>query len=298
MMSVSPLARAPAAAATGKRAGVIRGRVIRTDGRSRERRLSGSASSSNRASDGERNGRSSFRSRGRIVPDRRDQAGFPAPGEPISFGPQLPTVGLASIWLDGETRTRRDHAGTMGHAAGHVFDELGDPLQGVSACSCRRCALPAADVLPPRAARHESPTISEDSGSTALRPAIHRRATVGDVASADLPGYTRCISRSRTRARRSSSRWGSCEYTGVDFMSRTQTALVAGTLISAAGELTTGGSVKLMPSLLRPDQRASGRDPAEWQVRVRTSRPASMSFRQTAADGTPRRRRIEAAGVR
>ena len=76
-------------------------------------------------------------------------------------------------------------------------------------------------------------------------------ATVGDVASADLPGYTRSYFPSTPNPSEAQfvSIGASQDVAGIDFsMSRARTARVSGRMLSAAGEPTTGGTVQLMPS--------------------------------------------------
>src|SRR5207247_9999663 len=76
-------------------------------------------------------------------------------------------------------------------------------------------------------------------------------ATVGDVASADLPGYTRSYFPSTPNPSEAQfvSIGASQDVAGIDFsMSRARTARVSGRMLSAAGEPTTGGTGQLMPS--------------------------------------------------
>src|SRR4029077_9097814 len=94
---------------------------------------------------------------------------------------------------DGQTLERVDITlARWSTLAGHVFDELGDPLQGVSVqlLQVRYQAGRRRLVAAGGASR-----VTDDLGrfrTYGLAPGQYIvSATVGDVASADLPGYTR-----------------------------------------------------------------------------------------------------------
>jgi hypothetical protein len=76
-------------------------------------------------------------------------------------------------------------------------------------------------------------------------------AAVGDVSSAELPGYTRSYYPGTPNAGDAQfvSVGDSAEIPGIDFsLSRERTATISGTLLNAAGELSTAGGVRLIPS--------------------------------------------------
>src|SRR5205823_4214447 len=76
-------------------------------------------------------------------------------------------------------------------------------------------------------------------------------ATVGGVQTADLPGYTRSYFPGTPNAGEAqfAALALSQETSGIDFsMARARTARISGTLLNAAGEPSTTGSVRLLPS--------------------------------------------------
>ena len=161
--------------------------------------------------------------------------------------------GLAVDLADGETRERADMTlARWGTLTGRVLDELGDPVQGVSVQllqiryqAGRRRLVGAGGTS----------RVTDDTGRYRVYGFPPGRyivsAAIGDVASADVPGYARSYFPGTPNASEAQfvSIGLSQEVAGVDFsMARTRTALVAGTLLNAAGLPTTGGSVRLMTS--------------------------------------------------
>jgi hypothetical protein len=76
-------------------------------------------------------------------------------------------------------------------------------------------------------------------------------ATAGAVSSADVPGYARAYypGTANPGAAQFVSVGPAQDVAGIDFsLSRTRTVRITGKMLNAAGEPTTGGSVKLMPS--------------------------------------------------
>jgi hypothetical protein len=138
-----------------------------------------------------------------------------------------------------------------GTLTGRVFDEYGEPLEGVSIQllqlryeAGRRRLVP---VGPPR-------RLTDDTGAYrlyALTPGQYVvSAAAADVAAADLPGYARSYypgTPTPAQAQFVAIAPGQ-DVAGIDVtMSRTSTVLVAGRILNAAGEPTSGGTVMLMP---------------------------------------------------
>ena len=181
------------------------------------------------------------------------KTGYSMPGSPSPIGPPPLGVGPTVDLAEGETRERVDVTlARWGAMNGRVFDELGDPLQGVSVqllqvryqAGRRRLVAAGGASIP-----------TDDlgaSGSIAVQPGQYIvSATVGGVSTAELPGYTRSYFPGTPNASEAQfvSMALSQENTGIDFsMSRAKTATISGTLLNAAGEPSTSGSVRLMPS--------------------------------------------------
>jgi len=263
---VAPLA-APDAAAPPLHTGVIRGRVVSTDGRGLSHaqvralpRFPSTPPGTGQAQPfqpivvtADTEGRfelpelaaGTFRISAAKV-------GYSAPDAPFPLGFSGP--GIVMELGEGETKERVDITlARWGAIVGHVFDELGDPLQGAIVqllhvryqAGRRRLVAAGGTSLP-----------TDDLGRfrvSGLPPGQYIvSATVGGVASADLPGYARSYFPGTPAA--SEAQFVSMKLTqetsGIDFaLSRAPTARIAGTLLNAAGEPATGGSVRLMPSL-------------------------------------------------
>ena len=139
-----------------------------------------------------------------------------------------------------------------GTLAGRIADELGEPLQGVNVQllhiqyeAGRRRLVPAEGHSP----------VTDDLGRYRLYAVPPGQyivsAAIGDVASGDLPGYTRSYypGTSDTANAQFVSVGVSQDVAGIDFsLSRAKTARVTGKLFDAAGAPTLGGNVRLMPS--------------------------------------------------
>jgi Carboxypeptidase regulatory-like domain len=139
-----------------------------------------------------------------------------------------------------------------GTLTGRVFDELGDPVQGANVqllhvryVAGRRRLVPAGGIA----------RATDDFGRyrVYLLPADRYvvSASVGDVRAADVPGYARSYFPGTPNA-------GEAQFVpigvsqnvaGVDIrLSRIRTGRVAGQLLDASGQPTTGGSLTLIPS--------------------------------------------------
>jgi uncharacterized GH25 family protein len=180
------------------------------------------------------------------------KVGYSAPDASFPLGFSGP--GILIDLAEGETKERVDITlARWGAVLGHVFDELGDPLQGASVqllqvryqAGKRRLVAAGGTSLP-----------TDDLGRfrvSGLPPGQYIvSASVGGVASADLPGYGRSFFPGTPNASEAQfvSMKLSQETSGIDFaLSRAPTARIAGTMVNAAGEPSTGGSVRLMPSL-------------------------------------------------
>jgi hypothetical protein len=161
--------------------------------------------------------------------------------------------GVAVDLAEGQTRERVDITlARWGSMTGHVFDELGDPLQGVSVQLLqvryqggRRRLVGAGGAS----------NLTDDLGRFRIYGVAPGQyivsAAVGSVQTADLPGYARTYFPGTPTA--SEAQFAavalSQEAGGIDFsMARVRTARVSGTLLNAAGEPSSTGSVKLLPS--------------------------------------------------
>ena len=170
--------------------------------------------------------------------------------------PAAPAVDLV------EDETRDDLEITLrrwGTLAGRISDEHGDPIQGVGIqlLQGRYEARAAADrfgqpIRHPRGAEAASQTTSARIGCSVSFPVKYIvSATIGDVSSTDVPGYARSYFPGTpipAEAQFVSVGPGQ-DVAGIDLtLSPTQTVRVAGQILNAAGEPTTGGMVLLMPS--------------------------------------------------
>jgi hypothetical protein len=180
------------------------------------------------------------------------KVGYSAPDAPFPLGFSGP--GILIELAEGETKERVEiPLARWGAVTGHIFDELGDPLQGASVqllqvryqAGRRRLVSAGGTSIP-----------TDDLGRfriAALPPGQYIvSATIGGVASADLPGYGRSYfpgTLSPSEAQFVSLKLAQ-DTTGIDFsLARTPTVHVAGTMLDAAGAPSTGGSVRLMTSL-------------------------------------------------
>lgn len=251
---LSPRADTPQAAP----AGLIRGRVVTTGGRALPGAelllipITGRVSFGSARSDDD--GRFEFREVGagsfRIVAQK---VGFSLPGSAMTLGLPSPASGVAVDMADGETKERVDVTlARWGSIEGHLLDELGDPLQGASVQLLQvRYQNGRRRLVPAGAASR----LTDDLGRFrvfGLAPGQYVvSAAAGDAASADVPGYARAYYPGTANA--SEAQFVQVglgqDYTGVDFsLPRARMATISGTLLNAAGEPSTMGSVKLLPS--------------------------------------------------
>ncbi len=252
-LSVSPLARPqdPATPATGR----VRGRVVSNDGRPLQYAQVVLTAQGMEA---------------RVV--RADSAGafeFPEVTAgtfrlgasksgyfPVNARePAAPVVDLA------EDEKRDDLEITLrpwGTLAGRISDEHGDPMQGVGIQLLqiwyeggRRRLVPAAGTT----TAWGGARVTDDFGAYRLFGVLPGQyivsATIGDVSSTDVPGYSRSYFPGTPipgEAQFVPVGPGQ-EIAGIDLtLSRAQTVRVAGQIFNAAGRPTTGGMVLLMPS--------------------------------------------------
>ena len=258
MIQPGPLAQPPVGPAGIAATGVVRGRVLSTDGRSlanaqvllvvqNDPRQAVFAHS-------DADGRFEFAQlpagRFRVMTAK---SGY-SPVEPNqNAGLTAMSSGQAVALADGETRERVDITmARWGTLSGRVFDELGDPIQGASVqllqvryTAGRRRLVPAG-----RGAR-----ITDDLGRYRLFAIPPGRyivsATFGGALSADLPGYGRSYFPGTPNASQAQfvSVARSQDVPAIDFsMARERTARVMGKILSAAGEPTMGGGLTLEPS--------------------------------------------------
>lgn len=178
--------------------------------------------------------------------------GYSMPGEDM-FRMLLPTAGPSVELRDGEVRERVDVTlSPWGSLNGRIVDELGEPVQGT-----------AVQLLQVRyqggrrrlAGAGGAARLTDDLGRYriyGLAPGKYIvSAAVGDVGGAELPGYTRSYFPGGANA--ANAQFVSIDVgqqiTGVDFgLERARTAVVSGRLLDAAGEPTMGGAVRLIPS--------------------------------------------------
>ena len=179
------------------------------------------------------------------------KVGYSPPGAAAMDLP--PNLGVRVDLADGEVRERVDITlAPWGSLSGRIVDELGEPVQGVSVQLLqvryqggRRRLVGAMGGM----------RQTDDLGryrifGLAPRPYVVS-AAVGDVSSAELPGYTRSYYPGTPNAGDAQfvTVGVSTEISGIDFsLSRAKTATISGTLLNAAGEPSTSGGVRLIPS--------------------------------------------------
>lgn len=136
--------------------------------------------------------------------------------------------------------------------AGHVRDEHGEPLQGASVqllqvrYQAGRRRLVNAGAIP---------RLTDDQGRYRLYGLLPGQyivsATIGDVTTANVPGYVRSYYPGTPVAAQAVfvSIGEAGDVAGIDVsLSRTRTVRVLGRMLNAAGQETTGGNVQLVPS--------------------------------------------------
>jgi hypothetical protein len=186
------------------------------------------------------------------------KTGYSQPGEPESpAGVPALTSGLAVNLGDGEIHERADLTlARWGTLAGRVFDELGDPIQGVSVQLFQvRYQAGRRRLVAAGGASH----LTDDLGrfrTYGIAPGRYIvSTTIGDVATTDVPGYARSYFPGTPNPGEAQfvSIGASQDVTGIDIsMARTQTAMVSGTLLDASGTPSTQGSVRLITSQQSP----------------------------------------------
>jgi hypothetical protein len=262
--------RDDADAAAPLHTGVIRGRVVSTDGRGLSHaqvRALARVATTTAAGTGQTvvfqptmvtaDGDGRFEMPGLAAGSFRlsaSKVGYSTPDAPVAIGFPGVNAGIPIELGEGDTRERVDITlARWGAMTGHVFDELGDPLQGASVQLLRVRYQAGRRRLVPANGR-SLPT--DDLGRFRISAAPPGQyivsATIGGVASADLPGYGRSYFPGTPDAAEAQfvSLKLSEDTSSIDFsLSRTTTVRVSGTMIDAAGEPSTGGSVRLTPSL-------------------------------------------------
>jgi hypothetical protein len=239
--------------------GVIRGRVISTDGRPlphaqvrllyRDPRTPSSMVTA--GADGLFEFRDVVAGAMRVVASKPGYA--PIPSEPAVPGPPILSTGRPVDLREGEIREGLDVTlARWGTLAGRVFDELGDPLQGATVEILQvRYQAGRRRLVHVQTAVHTT----DDLGQYrlfALSPGRYIvSAVVGGAASADLPGYVRSYFPGTPTA--SDAQFvavaASQEVTARDFaMFRGRTARISGRIINAAGEARAVGSLTLIPA--------------------------------------------------
>ena len=270
-MMAMPAVVAPDRSATAavRTIGVIRGRVVSTDGRpvphAQVRALSpGSAAATNGARPG------LFFEQAVVTADddglfelpdltagsfqlTASKTGYSMPGAASPFGPPLAGLGPTVDLSRGEIRERVDVTlARWGAMNGRVFDELGDPMQGVSVQLLQvRYQAGRRRLVPAGGASILTDDLERFRIASLLPGQYIVSAAIGGVASDDLPGYTRSYFPGTPNAIEAQFvQVGlSQDIAGIDFsMSRARTATISGTLLTAAGEPSTSGSVRLIPS--------------------------------------------------
>jgi hypothetical protein len=172
--------------------------------------------------------------------------------DPASSQPPFGSTREVTL-VDGEAQERIDvRLARWGTLSGRVVDEIGDPLAGANVqvmqaryLSGRRRLVPVGD----------GSRLTDDLGRYRLfgmPPGQYVvSASVGAVASADLPGYARSYFPGTPNPGEAQfvTIGQSQDVTAIDFaMSSTRTALVSGTVLGPDGDPTSGGSLRLLSS--------------------------------------------------
>jgi protocatechuate 3,4-dioxygenase beta subunit len=239
--------------------GVIRGRVVSTEGRAipnaMVRLMALADITQSRATRADEDGRFEFSELGAGKFDLvASKVGYSVPSNGLPGGNSplrsRPTVDLA----DGEKRDRIDVVLARWSAlSGRIVDEYGDPLQGASVQVMQvRYQAGRRRLVGALAAGH----VTDDLGRYrlyALAPGQYVvSATIGAVSTSDVPGYARSYFPGTTIPVQAQfvSVELSQDVTGIDFpMARARTARVAGSVLTPDGEPTMGGNLTLRSSL-------------------------------------------------
>ncbi|HEV3057948.1 MAG TPA: carboxypeptidase-like regulatory domain-containing protein [Vicinamibacterales bacterium] len=278
---------------TAQSTGIVRGRVVSTDGRGlahAQVRLITVGNGMLQSAIGRADADARFELRD--LPSARFSILAAKTG--YSLAAVVPPFDLAG----GETREGIDVTlARWGTLEGHVVDDLGEPIQGARAQvlqvryeNARRRLVPAAN-----AAR-----LTDDLGRFRLHGLPPGRyvvsASVSEVGTAEVPGYARAYYPSTSNAADAQfvSVGLSQDITGIDIpLSRAPTARVAGRLIDAAGAPATGGSLNLLPSQgassaigvplgarIQPDGQFEFPNVAPGQYVVQSARSRSSPWRE------------------
>jgi hypothetical protein len=152
---------------------------------------------------------------------------------------------------DGEAASVDLRIARLGVIEGRVVDELGEPVERVSV----QPMDVHFDMGAPRLGLSGTPRLTDDAGRFrifGLGPGQYVVSAVAHgVNSAELPGYTRAYyPGTTTPAEARLVRVAAGEETGgVDFaLSRARTFLVAGHVLDAGGQPTTGGGLQIIPA--------------------------------------------------
>jgi hypothetical protein len=285
---------------TAQSTGIVRGRVVSTDGRGlphAQVRLSVLANGMLQSAIGRADADARFELR--ELPAARFSILAAKTG--YSLAAVVPPFDLA----DGETREGIDVTlARWGTLEGHVVDDLGEPIQGARVQAMqvryeggRRRLVPAAN-----AAR-----LTDDLGRYRLHSLPDGRyvvsASVSDVGTAEVPGYARAYFPGTSNAADAQfvSVGLSQDITGIDIrLSRAPTARIAGRLINAAGEPETGGSLTILPSQrsssaigvplgarIQPDGQFEFTNVAPGQYVIQSSRSRSSPWKEGEFGSVP-----------
>ncbi len=198
--------------------------------------------------------------------------------DPASAQPPFGSTRETTI-AEGETRERTDvRLARWGTLSGRIVDELGDPMAGASVQVLQIMYRGGRRRLGPRM----SARLTDDLGRYRLFGVAPGQyivsATVGEVSSADVPGYASSYYPGTPNA-------GDAQFvpigqsqdvTGVDFaMSLVRTARITGTVFNADGEPTSGGALRLLSS-------SRSASPTDIAVGARVLRDGRFEFPNVA----------------
>jgi len=254
-----PIVRPVEASAGAAASGIIRGRVVSTEGRNlpfADVRLfvEGDARQS-QAVRADNDAQYEFRNlpagRYRLIAAKTGFGPVASDGRTTDRGAAtIPDVGV--VLAAGEQRERVDvRLLRWGTLSGRVLDERGEPLQGARVDLLRpRFEAGRRRLMPASAA-----ALTDDQGRYrlySLPPGQYIvSASIGDPQSTDLPGYARTYypgTTNPTQAQFVSIALGQ-DQVGIDCaLSKTRTARISGTIINAGGQREIVGSLTLSPS--------------------------------------------------
>ncbi len=259
MVGAGPLARALKPDPTAPATSVIRGRIVSTDGyplaHAQVRLFPSTGPFPMRAIEADADGRFEFAD---VVAGTfrigAAKSGYTFPTEKDAIVPGVPMLGSGpSVDVAaGEVRDQVDvRLARLCTLAGEVFDELGEPIEGVSVQVLRvRYEAGRRRLVPAGSSR-----LTDDRGHYRLfnlPPGQYVvSASIGAVGSADVPSYARSYfpGTSDPAQAQFTALDTSQETLGIDItMVRTRTARIAGRVLDAAGQPSTGGNLQLMPS--------------------------------------------------